>query len=209
MLFGAESSQKFPQMWQWNARKEQAAGLVAADDLTNAEIAEKVDITPRALAKWKAAPEFQARVASIVAEFRSRVRVRGIAIVENRVAALDDRWKLMKAVIEERSQDPSVANAAGGGTGLIVKTIKGIGKGDDFQLVECYGVDTGLLSEMRAHELQAAKELGQYAEKQDVTVRDDSIYDTLKRKLAGLAAGNETSGVPIVTDADGTGSAGT
>lgn len=54
---------------------------------------------------------------------------------------------------------------AGGKTGLIVHNVKGVGKGDDFQLIDLYEVDTGLLREMREHEKQAAQELGDWTER--------------------------------------------
>lgn len=56
----------------------------------------------------------------------------------------------------------------GGNTGLLVRTTKGIGSGDTFQIVDEYAVDTGLLRELREHEKQAAQELGQWIDKSEV-----------------------------------------
>ena len=58
-----------------------------------------------------------------------------------------------------------VQDVAGGRTGLIVHNVKGVGKGDDFKLIDVYEVDTSLLKEMREHEKQAAIEVGQWQEK--------------------------------------------
>jgi hypothetical protein len=56
------------------------------------------------------------------------------------------------------------ADVPGGTTGLLVKDYKGK---DADQPV--YKVDTRLLAELRAHEKQAAEELGQWSEKQELT----------------------------------------
>jgi hypothetical protein len=55
---------------------------------------------------------------------------------------------------------------AGGETGLLVRQIKLAASG---ATVEEFAVDTGLLKELRAHQEQAAKELGQWTEKREVT----------------------------------------
>ena len=67
----------------------------------------------------------------------------------------------MLLVIEERAESPDLADVPGGKTGLVTKTLKGIGSGDDFQVVEIYEVDTGTVKEIRALQEQVAEELGQ------------------------------------------------
>ena len=86
-----------------------------------------------------------------------------------RVEALQDRWDRMKRVIEERAKDRAMRKAAGGKTGLLVRRLKQVGSGDSATVVEEFEVDTALLKEMRAHEEQAAKELGQWVEKSEVS----------------------------------------
>lgn len=158
--------------WKWTKQRERAAALAAADRLTDREIAQQININPRTLGRWKSAPEFAERIARLVAEYRAAVRRHGIAILENRVAALQDRWQRMHQVIEERSADPDMAEVPGGQTGLVVHQVKGVGTGDAFQLVDLYLIDTGLLAELRAHEQQAAKELGQWTERKQLSVRE-------------------------------------
>lgn len=82
-----------------------------------------------------------------------------------RVSALQDRWERLTRVITERAADPTMQSIPGGSTGLLVRQLKQVGSGRDAQLVEEYAVDTGMLRETRAHEEQAAKELGQWDEK--------------------------------------------
>lgn len=127
------------------------------------------------LFRWKRHPDFQARVDEHIEAFRRTVRRKGIAIVENRVAALQERWLKMQQVISERAAAPQMQEVPGGTTGLLVHQVKGIGRGDDFRIVDEYKVDDGLLAELRAHEKQAAQELAQWLERQDVTSGGEMI----------------------------------
>jgi hypothetical protein len=84
-----------------------------------------------------------------------------------RVAALQDRWDRMRKVILERAEAPEYLAAPGGTTGLMARDFRG--KNADREI---FKVDCGLLRELRAHEEQAAKELGQWQEQVTVTVTD-------------------------------------
>jgi hypothetical protein len=153
--------------WTWTKPKAEAATLLASDTLTDEQIAAKVSVNDATLWRWKQHPEFTARVAATVEEFRRRVVARGIAEKQNRVDALNDRWQRMQHIItaraDEYADDPPVPGAE---EGLHVRTVKLSATGLQ---VEEYTVDTGLLKELRAHEEQAAKELGQWVEKQDLS----------------------------------------
>jgi hypothetical protein len=163
--------------FRWTDKATEAAQDVAKDELTNQEIAEKAGITRQGLDRWKAHPDFRARVDEHIEDFKATVRRRGIAQLERRVDALNDRWRRMQRVIEERGQSPDMQEVAGGPTGLLVRTIKGVGSGNDFTLVNQYEVDTGLLRELREHEKQAAQELGQWTEKRELTGQNGGAID--------------------------------
>ena len=150
--------------WKWSTQREKAAKLAAEDALSNEQIASTLGVTRRAIDYWRTAPEFQARVTEIVTAYADAIKDEGIANVKNRVAAQNDRWDRMKAVIEARAVE--LATVPGGSTGLLVHTYKLVG-GKEPIVMDEYAVDTGLLSEMRAHEKQAAQELGQWTEKQE------------------------------------------
>lgn len=155
--------------FEWTAQKEKTALLVAEDELTDTEICAEVGISARqTLANWKKEEEFRARVKEHVEAFRALVRSRGIACLEKRVDALNDRWRRMKRVIAERAEEMD-GEIAGGGTGLLVRDVKSVGNGPLAREVEVFAVDTGLLRELREHEKQAAQELGQWTERRDVT----------------------------------------
>lgn len=147
----------------------------------------------RTLKIWSVAFEWQARLAGIAEAERAAIVARGIADKQNRVNALNERWELMKRVVGERAVAEEMQRIAGGKTGLLAHDVKGVGKGDDFQLVDVYEVDTGLLRELREHEMQAAKEMGQWAERRELSGPDGgaivvkSVRELTDDELANIA----------------------
>jgi len=167
-----------------SARRERAAHLVAEDKLSDELIAAEVGVKRLTIARWKTQESFKNRVAEIVEEVRAALTARNILNREKRLASLEERQRLMTEVIRQRAVN--LKDVPGGGnTGLLVRQVKGIGKGEDFQVVEEYAVDTGLLRELREHEKQAAIELGEWTEKQDVTSGGARLTFTLKLDNAG------------------------
>lgn len=161
-----KSAPKAPE-FKWDETREQAALLIAQDELTDTKIAEKLGVARRTLGGWKENTEFSKRVQNHLNDIRSYIRSHGISIIENRVAALQDRWDRMKRVIAERAESPEMQNVAGGTTGLLVRQLKKIGAGADAEIVEEFVIDAALLKEMREHEKQAAQELGQWSDKHE------------------------------------------
>lgn len=156
-----------------------AAQLVAENRLTGEQIAERVGVHRNTLSRWKKDPEFAAKVDEIQAEMFEAAKRFGIGTVANRLREIDRRYRRLLRVIDERSKDPSLQVAAGGDTGLLVRQIKGIGSGDNFQRVEEFAVDTGLLAELRALEEAAAKQLGQFVTKTDLTTSGQPMCQTI------------------------------
>jgi hypothetical protein len=150
--------------FEWDARRERAAALLAEGELTDVEIAAEVEVTDRTLRTWKKIPAFAARVKRLVAELGAVAQRKAIGRRARRLAALDDRWQRMKAVIAARADEMKDV-PGGGSSGLLVKAVKSIGSGDNAREVEEYAVDAALLREMRELEKQAAQETGQWAEK--------------------------------------------
>jgi hypothetical protein len=72
---------------------------------------------------------------------RREFKRQGIARKERRVAVLNNLHEKLIQVISERSDTPDLADVPGGKTGLVMKTLKGIGSGDNFKVVEEYEVD--------------------------------------------------------------------
>lgn len=173
--------------FQWNMKRERAALLVAEDKLTDEAIACELEIGRQTLVRWKKTPEFKARVSKIIEKVRAKLESEGLRNKRNRLKALNERWEKMAEVIRQRAQTHKDI-ASGGNTGLLVRQVKGIGKGEDFQVVEEYAVDTGLLREMREHEKQAAVELGEWTEKREHTFNLTELSDEDLIALEGITA---------------------
>jgi transposase-like protein len=173
--------------FEWNEKRLRAAQLVSEDRLTDEQIATELGVTRMTLARWKSHVEFQARKEQITTETKERLLARGVREKQNRLNALDERHRKMQEVIKQRAI-VYADEASGGNTGLIVKQVKGIGKGADFQIVEMYAVDTGLLKELREHEKQAAMELGEWTERHEHSFDFSNLTDEEVVELERLRA---------------------
>lgn len=182
----------------WTKPKEVAAQLIAEGELRDAEIAAKgeVNVERQTLWNWRQAPEFAARVEEHLAKIRAVCQRRAVSFAERRVERLNRDWLRMQRVIEERAEDPRLAHVPGGSTGLIVHNVKGVGRGDDFQLIDLYEVDTGLLRELREHEKQAAQELGQWADKHEFSDARASEHRAKFEAESDLIYGSGDEAVP-------------
>jgi hypothetical protein len=69
----------------WCKRSLRAAELVAEGRLTNAQAAAEVGLSRQGLDRWKAHPEFKARVAAILDEYSALLR-------RDRIARWEKRW---------------------------------------------------------------------------------------------------------------------
>jgi hypothetical protein len=158
---GAENGHGF----SWTAQRTQAATLLAADELTDEEIAVACQVGRRTLVRWKTIAAFAEKVRQLAREMGQAASRYAIGRVTRRLQGYDDRRARLLAVIEGRASDSTMQAVAGGPTGLLVRTVKSIGGGDNAQVVEEYAVDTGLLRELRELEKQAAQDAGQWVDK--------------------------------------------
>ena len=149
-----------------NSKQVTAAALCAADELTNAKIAEQVGVSERTLDRWLTEPLFLDAMAEHNRRIQAAMLRLDIAKRHKRVGILDDQLKKALRVQEARAEayadDP---DAHGGETGLIVKTVKQIGGGQNAQTVTEYQVDTALQKQIESLMERAAKELGQEVER--------------------------------------------
>jgi putative insertion element HTH domain-containing protein len=149
-------------------RQEKAAILVAEDYRTDEQIAQSLGVTRKTLGVWKKKPAFKARVEEIAAELCEKALKEGISRRERRLAVQNEAHNKLLTIIAERATDPELQAIPGGKTGLVCKTIKGIGKGEDFRVVEQYQTDTDTIKAILAIHEQTAKELGQVVERHEV-----------------------------------------
>jgi len=155
-------------VFKWSEDRRNAARLLAEGNLSDTQVASETGVCRSTIAKWKQVPEFAQVIDAHVEEFRQEVRRRGLASRERRINALNERWSQLLKLIEERGADPSMAEVPGGSTGLLLRNARSIGAGEKARVVESYKVDTGVLKELRELEKQAAQELGQWVERQEV-----------------------------------------
>jgi hypothetical protein len=153
-------------------KQQEAAALLAEDCFTDEKIAEAVGVTRSTLAEWKKIAEFASLVSEVSSTYGQRAIKHGIARKERRLRVLNDIHDGILRVYAERGTSPDLAYIPGGKTGLVTKQRKGIGKGDDFQVVESYEIDTGSIRELRGIQEQVAEELGQRVERRRVEFED-------------------------------------
>lgn len=147
--------------FKWDARKEEAAILLARGELTNEEIADKLDMGIATLFRWKNYQEFKERIDEFTAQFREAALKQEIGDLGKRLKRYNKRWQQIDQLIKERSIDEKNQRVAGGTTGLLARDIKGE--------VEVWKFDAALVKEERELAKQAAIELGQWTEKADLT----------------------------------------
>lgn len=108
----------------WGQPQQRAAMLVAVDQLSDRQIAAEVGISKATLERWKQHSEFQARVAEHRSEILKAVRMEGIAVVEERLAAQNARWMALRRIVRERREDPRAQDVPGGETGYLIPVAK-------------------------------------------------------------------------------------
>lgn len=165
-----------PARWEWTPQREQAASLLALDQITDTEIAAQVGVDRNTLWWWKQSPVFAAQVKSIADLVNESVMQEGIAVKANRIRHLNERHHKLRQIVDERAEhfasheDQETREAPGVATGLLVRQIRVVGTGRAAREVVEYVVDTALLREMRSIEEHTARELGQWTDRSEVLV---------------------------------------
>lgn len=148
--------------FRWTGKKERAAELVAEEELTYDEIAHALGVGTATVRRWAAHADFRARVKRRSEEIGDAATRYAIARRLRRIKGYDDRRERMLRLIAERAA--AHTDAPGGSTGLLVRTVKVVGGGENAERVEEYELDAALLRELRELEKQAAIEAGQWQE---------------------------------------------
>lgn len=170
-----------PARFTWNHQRTRAAVLLAEDELSDEQIAQRVGVCRRTLSYWKENPVFAAQVGDHIGQLQAAMLRYRVAKKRERIKVLDDLHTKMLTVIDERAEDLG-DEAPGGSTGLLVRQLKQIGYGESARTVEEYAVDAGLVRELRAVHEQAAKELGQWVDKSEVDERTTMV------EIVGIAS---------------------
>ena len=165
-----------PTKWNWSPQKEQAASLLALGQLADTNVAAQVGVDRNTLWAWKKVPDFAKEVRSLADFIRESITEEGIAVKANRIANLNERHRRLKQIVDERAEyfasheDPEVRDAPGVTTGLLIQQKRVVGTGRTAIEVTEYVVDTALLRETRSIEEHTAREMGQWTDKQEVSI---------------------------------------
>lgn len=163
-----------PRPFRWTERRLRAAYLVALGDLTTEQIAGVLHICPTTLADWRAHPDFKAQAAKALDEIRAEILTESIAVKAERVRHAQQLHGRMLQVISDRATDPA-ATGPGAHSGLLVRSLKMLGSGQEAQVIEEYTFDANLSKEIREWQKYAAQEMGDWTERKDVTSGGERI----------------------------------
>jgi phage terminase small subunit len=109
-------------------------------------------------------------IRAAIEEWRADVKRLAITQVNERLAVLDDIKRKYLQIISERADAyAKEQNAPGASTGLLVRQEKVIGSGDAAMHIVEWKADTAITDAIQKLDEQAAKELGQWTEKVDVS----------------------------------------
>lgn len=158
----------FMAIQNYTKKHHEAALLLAEDELTDEQIADRVGIHRQTLANWKKDSGFAGLIGDQVGRLNAAMLRLPIAKKRERLKTLNTLHQKAMQVIEERAADME-DEATATGTGLLVRQIKIVRNGDDVTVQREYVVDVALMREIRALEEQASKELGQWVDKSEVT----------------------------------------
>jgi hypothetical protein len=149
-------------MWTW--KRELVAKLIAEGDKSVAQIAAQCQISERGIYRWKAAPEFQARVREHVDNYRRKVLSAGYCRKENRILLHQKLIEKCLRIIEERAAHPGMENVPGGKTGLIMLRARNLGGG---RMISEFATDAITESIIRANLHAIAQEVGGWGDRRE------------------------------------------
>jgi hypothetical protein len=155
-------------------KKIMAAAMIGEGRYTLNEVAQTVGMSRRQLLAWKSHDEFKVMVNNSAEAYAKRFLSEGLAKKERRLAVLNDMHERITTAVFERGESDDMAEVPGGRTGLVTRTLKGIGKGDDFQVVEVYNIDTPVVDSLISIHKAVRDELGQNIMKHEFSNPDGS-----------------------------------
>ncbi len=155
----------------YNAKKHEAAILLAEDKLGDRRIAEELGISLSTLSLWKLKPELQELIRVKQVELDDAVSRFKYAKRRERVEALNEMAEDYLIIRDERARwylenEPDIP---GGKTGRLVRTERWVGQGRNaIQVIE-HVVDKAADDAFRATLIQIAKERGEWSDKKEIS----------------------------------------
>jgi hypothetical protein len=158
----------------------EAVPLVAEGVLTDVQIALRVGIDRRTLARWKRRESFEQAVADLRQAAYSALRKHGIGNRDVRLLHYADQMQRLFRIRDERAADPQYQDVPGWTTGLLKVEVKGVGYAKDMQIVTQFDIDRAWLQEFRAINELASREMGQWQDK------TETKHDVVIRQIVGI-----------------------
>lgn len=157
-----------PKLTLRRTKLEKAKGDVLADlieGMRASDVARKYGVARQSVFDFQ--ERHKAELIQRKAELDTAVEDLAVTNKAQRLAAINDRWLKLRQLIDIRARDDRYTEP-GYETGLMVRSLKGIGK----NVFSQYEVDTGLLAEIRQIEHEAAEAMGQIPKAdQNVNIR--------------------------------------
>lgn len=158
------------------AKHHNAAHEIAAGN-GDVAAASAAGVTDRTIRNWKKDEDFQGLIDDIRSDLDRLTMQRWIAQKHRRIDVLMEQADGMRRLRNARAED--LDHIPGGNTGLLVHQVKSIGFAENNQVIDEYVFDSALSRELRETLKQAAQELGQWTEKQDITSGGGPITFTI------------------------------
>jgi hypothetical protein len=167
-----ESIKKREAMVPQDQRRAIAAQLIVEGKLTRREIGEVVGVSARHLQNWAKKPDFQEMIENARLVYSKRFLTEGLAQRGRRLLVLNQVHEKVLDAVTERANSDDMQNVPGGTTGMVAKQIKGIGKGDDFAVIETYSIDTPVVKSILEIHNAVREELGENKQRLEMTGPD-------------------------------------
>lgn len=175
-----------------NPRHEQFAAYIGASGLSATAAYVKAGYSKNGAAqsaeKLLRNTEVKARITELSVRVTEAVVETVIGNREARLSMYREIQRRLWLIVKERGEDPSLGKVPGGKGGFVVRQIKTVGTGKAQKIIPEYVADVALSREIRAVGEQEAKELGEWAEKSDSTVRFPDLKTATDEQLRAALA---------------------
>lgn len=148
--------------------QEKAAVMLASGEYTRGQVAKEIGVTKASIDNWRMHdPLFVERMKVETRIMAGKFLEEGLALKGKRIQVLTNMYERIMDAIEARGN--SMPRVPGGSTGLVSRTFKSLGSGDNAETVEEHEIDTATVREIRAILRDVAEELGQVSTKNEIT----------------------------------------
>jgi hypothetical protein len=183
-----------------------AVELIASDELSDLQIAEKLGVADRTLYRWKNLPQVQAAVIAAQEVIAEKLRLETIATKQFRIDAQVERWNALEAIRTARKADPQLSKFPGSSeSGFVTAELKLVkvvdeaedGGGISYREFWAHAFDASLWNAYLSVEKHIAQETGQWENKL-------AVEGTLNRELIIIHDGVEIpDDDPLIEGNDG------